>query len=90
MIKKLLILTAVLAGLASCQDVVDVDLPTEDPRLVIDALIRIDTTQTFTEVVVRASESSSFFESLSPAQLDEITLLNLQTGLEEVLVEIPS
>lgn len=79
----------VLSGLASCQDVIDVDLPTEDPRLVIDALIRVDTTQAFTEVVVRASESSSFFESLSPAQLDEITLLNLQTGLEEVLVEIP-
>lgn len=61
----------------SCQDVIEVDLPTEEPRLIVDALVRVDTTQAFTEVIVKVSETSSFFESIPPANLRQITLSNL-------------
>ncbi|MBT8255370.1 MAG: DUF4249 domain-containing protein, partial [Bacteroidia bacterium] len=49
----LLITTSFLLGFASCEDVIEVDLPSEDPRLIIDALIRVDSTQTSTLVTVK-------------------------------------
>jgi len=74
-------LIAVLATVTSCEDVIDVDLPTEAPRLIIDALIRVDTLQTTTLVTVKVSETNSFFESLPPANLQQITLVNLDFPL---------
>ncbi|MBL4662557.1 MAG: DUF4249 family protein [Flavobacteriaceae bacterium] len=72
---------AVLVTMASCEDVIEVDLPTEDPRLIIDALIRVDTLQTTTLVSVKVSQTNSFFESLPPANLQQITLVNLDFPL---------
>ncbi len=69
------------AGLTSCEDVIEVDLPSESPRLIIDALIRVDTLQTTTLVTVKVSETNSFFESLPPANLQQITLINLDFPL---------
>ncbi|NNG10933.1 MAG: DUF4249 family protein, partial [Arenibacter sp.] len=71
-----------------CQDVIEVDLPTEEPRLVIDALIKIDDINRQTALVqVKASLSSSFFDSVSPAQLEEITIKNTTTNTTLTLVE---
>lgn len=72
---------AVLATITSCEDVIEVDLPTEAPRLIIDALIRVDTLQTTTLVTIKVSETNSFFESLPPANLQQITLVNLDFPL---------
>ena len=74
-------LITVLVTITSCEDVIDVDLPTEAPRLIIDALIRVDTMQTTTLVTVKVSETNSFFESLPPANLQQITLVNLDFPL---------
>ncbi|WP_244592973.1 DUF4249 family protein [Pukyongia salina] len=63
--------------MVSCQEVIDVDLPTEEPRLIIDALVRVDTNEAFTKVTVKVSETSSFFESIPAANLQQITLTNL-------------
>lgn len=76
--KLLLIISSAL--LLGCQDVIDVALPTEEPRLVIDGLIRInDMNQPLVSVKIRASLSSSFFDSVQPARLQEITLINTDT-----------
>ena len=75
-------IVAILATISACEDVVDVDLPTEAPRLIIDALIRVDTMQTTTLVRVKVSETNSFFESLPPANLQQITLVNLDFPLD--------
>ena len=72
---------ATIATITSCEDVVDVTLPTEAPRLIIDALIRVDTMQSTTLVSVKVSETNSFFESLPPANLEQITLVNLDFPL---------
>ena len=50
----------------SCEDVVDIDVPEGEPRLIIDAIVRVDTTEAFTEVRVIVKETNSFFESLPP------------------------
>ncbi|MCM4169785.1 hypothetical protein KCTC52924_00014 [Arenibacter antarcticus] len=66
-----------LFAIIGCQDVIDVELPTEDPRLVIDAVIRInDIFQPKTLVSVKARLSSSFFDSVQPAQLQGISISN--------------
>ncbi|MEX0273625.1 MAG: DUF4249 family protein [Flavobacteriaceae bacterium] len=69
---RIFILITSLFILVSCQDVVDVDLPTDASRLVVDALIRIDENQPFTDVTIRLSQTSSYFtevEALSGADV---------------------
>ena len=76
----LLSIIACICGLlvtVSCEDVIEVELNTEEPRLIVDALIRVDTNEAFTNVVVKVSETSSFFESVPAANLQQITLSNL-------------
>ncbi len=58
----------------SCEDVIEVAVTSEEPRLIIDALIRVDTTQAITNVRVKVSETASFFDSPRPVTLEQITL----------------
>lgn len=93
--KNSLLLLLMLAGLSACQDVVDVEVPSEEPRLVVDALIRVDTLQETTRVIVKVSETNSFFGSIPPASLDQISLDNLDfplgggTATTVLIEEIP-
>ncbi|WP_224482569.1 DUF4249 family protein [Robertkochia aurantiaca] len=64
----------------SCEEVVDVDLPKTESRLVIDALIRVDTSQPDNLIRVNALETASFFEELQPARLNTISITNLNSG----------
>jgi len=69
-----------LAGillLIGCEDVIDIDTPSEPPRLSIDALIRIDESEPITKVVVKANLTSSFFDDTEAADLDEIRIVNI-------------
>lgn len=66
--------------LLSCEDVIEVDLDSEDPRLIVDALIRVDTTQQLTEANIRVSLSSSFFDEIEPAVIEEMSIQNLDSG----------
>lgn len=70
----------------SCEDVIEVDTPSQDRRLSIDALIRIDTSQPLTELRVKVSETNGFFESIPPANLQQISLSNLDDPLPDTLV----
>lgn len=80
-------LLLILGFITSCQDVVEIETPTEDPRLIVDALIRVDTTEAFTMVEVKVSETSAFFESVPAAGLQQITLTGLDGGFGEILIE---
>lgn len=59
-----------------CEDVVEIDTPTEPPRLSVDALIRIDESEPITTVVINVNLTSSFFGNTEAADLDEIMILN--------------
>ncbi len=75
--KKLLFNFFCLNLLLGCQETISVDVPTEAPRLIIDAVIRVsDPTQVISVVQVKASLSSSFFEENTPASLSSIVLTN--------------
>jgi hypothetical protein len=74
--KKLLIFLMVCAGvMISCEDVIEVDLPTGDSRLIVDGLIRVDTTETYIPVAIKVSESTGFFEEIPVASLESIIII---------------
>lgn len=47
-------------GFSSCEDVIDVDLPQSEPRLVVDALIRIPANEEYFPVTVRLTTTAPF------------------------------
>ncbi len=72
--------------LYACQDVIEVEVPIDEPRLVIDALIRIDDiAQPTAFVQIKASITSSFFSETQPTALTSIVLTNTQSGDNETL-----
>lgn len=85
---KKLFLLVISFAFFSCEDVVDVDLEAEVPRLIVDALIRINTDNPTIVAEVRVLESASFFGEIQPAQLNQITISNLDKGEGIVLNEI--
>lgn len=85
--RKKLILLVGLFIIVGCEDVVEIDVPKDETRLSIDALIRVDISLAITRVQVKATETTSFFEKIGPAALDQIQLLNTQTNTMTDLVE---
>lgn len=77
---------------AGCEDVIEVDTPSDTPRLSVDALIRIDESKPITNAVVKVSLTSSFFDDTEAADLDEVRILNSDyepTGpLDENFIEL--
>ena len=74
--KQFLIALLTLLVLASCEDVIDVETPSEPPRLIVDGIIKIDTTEAFTTVRIRITTSSSFFEDNTPVSVDLVRIQN--------------
>ncbi|WP_299684701.1 DUF4249 family protein [uncultured Dokdonia sp.] len=78
--KKTLLYILIISAFASCEDVVDVDLDSEPPRLVVDALIRVDTSEELTEANIRVSLTSSFFGEIQPAEIESMQIQNEENG----------
>ena len=71
-----------------CQDAIEVQVPVDNPRLVIDALIRIEDIENPTTTVrIKATVTSSFFDEVSPAELNNISITNTVLGSQLVLDE---
>jgi len=75
--KKLLPIVIVLSLLLGCEDVIEIDVPVDAPRLTIDALFRIDASNPLQTVQLRAGITSGFFDELQTANLEEIAIINL-------------
>lgn len=76
----LALLMIAMICLSSCEDVIEVDLADEEPRLIVDALIRIDTTQNLTDAIINVSLSSSFFGEIEPALVDDMQMQTSSAG----------
>ena len=86
--KKLILSTFVLLSLYGCQDVIDIDVPVDSPRLVIDAVIRMSNLDAPNTVVqIKASVTSSFFDEVEPAALSSISITNLESNTTVSLTE---
>ncbi len=86
--KKLILSIVILFTLYGCQDVIEVDVPMDSPRLVIDAVLRMDNiAQPNTVVQIKASVTSSFFDEIKPAPLNSISITNLESNTTVDLTE---
>jgi hypothetical protein len=79
--RKAIQLFFLLVVLASCEDVIEVEVPAEDARLVIDAIIRVDTSQTLIRPEIKVTRSASFFEEAQPvSNITQMTISLLGTN----------
>ncbi|WP_375324734.1 DUF4249 family protein [Flagellimonas sp. GZD32] len=60
--------------LVSCEDVIEVDLPEVETRLVVDGLLRVDTDEEYIDVRLTMRETSNFFEENQPAQVENAVI----------------
>ncbi len=67
-------LTATLL-ITSCEEVVEVETPTEEPRLVVNGLIRVDQTESFLPVEVRVNLTDNFFGETPATDLESIIII---------------
>ncbi len=67
--KKTICYFVLFFSVLACEDIVDVDLPQTESRLIVNAVFRVDITEEFVPVEVRVSETSSFFEQNEPTEL---------------------
>ncbi len=75
--KKIVYIILIVLTFTNCEDVIEVDIPSEKPRLVIDALIRVDTSQQIQTISVKVSLTDSFFGEVVVTGLKQITITNL-------------
>ena len=61
--------------LLGCEDVIEVDVPEPETRLVVNGIVRVDPTQEFVPVEIRVTESSGFFAENTITQLESAVIL---------------
>ncbi len=70
----------------SCEDVIEVEVPTEPPRLVVEGLIRVDVDQQFAPVEIRLTQTAEFFGTIEPVT----DAINVVIVLQELENGIPT
>ncbi|MGV6830955.1 MAG: DUF4249 family protein [bacterium] len=73
----LILLAAILCN--SCQDVVDINVDGESPRLVFDAILKLNEEMP-RDNRIRISTTASFFDEIQPSLVDRIQILNETQG----------
>lgn len=58
----------------SCEDVIDLELDQEEPRLIIDAVLRVDKSKEFVPVEVKVSLTDNYFGENPIANLESIVI----------------
>lgn len=76
--KRIIIAILMITTFVSCEDVIDVETPSEPPRLIVDGIIRIDTSVSFTTARIKINTSNSFFEDINPVSPDLVRIQNVQ------------
>lgn len=75
-----LVFILVFVTFISCEEVVDVDLQPEEPRLIINGLVRVDKSQEFIDVRIKVTESSNFFDENPVTQLESASIIYGKTN----------
>ncbi len=63
----------------SCEDVIEVDLPTTEPRLIVEALMRVDINEEFIPIEVKVTETDNFFGEVPVTSLEKIIIIGTLT-----------
>lgn len=81
-----LFLIAIIFAFISCEDVIEVEVPTDEQRLVFDGLVRVDTTKEFVDVKVKVTKTSNFFGNIEV--VSNIQDIYIYYGIENEFGEI--
>ncbi len=73
--KQLLTLFIAILLFTACEDVIDVETQPEPPRLVVNGLVRVDTTQQFIDVRIQVTETDDFFNENTVTELERAVIL---------------
>ncbi len=60
----------------SCEDVIEVDTPSDEPRLIVNAVMRVDTTDAFLPIEVSVSLSDNFFEGIGDTSVESMVIIS--------------
>jgi hypothetical protein len=80
--KRLVYILIATFSFLACEDVIEIETPSEPPRLSVDALIRIQDSSAITNIQVKVRLTSSFFEPTPVANLEQITVTNLDASTD--------
>lgn len=58
----------------SCEEVIEVETPSESPRLIVEGLIRVDQSEPFLPVRIKVSLTDNFFGEIPVTNLDNILI----------------
>lgn len=87
--KKAIAIVVICLSFISCQDTIEVDVPQEQPRLMIDALIRVHEADSTINFTIKTGLTSGFFDSIKYTSVANVLLIN-HTLLDTLkLVENP-
>lgn len=82
---KWMVLMSVVLNLA-CEDVIQVETPTEAPRLNVQALFRVDVNEIYLPVEVKVSETNPFFGEIPVTALENIIIIYEEFNDDNVVV----
>ena len=74
----------------SCEDVIDVEVPTTEQRLNVNALIRVDISQAFIPIEVKVSITNNFFEEIPITEAESIVILAEELDENGVVINFHS
>ena len=74
----------------SCEDVIDVEVPTTEQRLNVNALIRVDISQAFIPIEVKVSITNNFFEEIPITEAESIVILAEELDENGVVINFRS
>jgi len=80
LLKPLVILSIISLAFFSCEDVVEIDTPSEPPRLIVDAILRVDVDEQFIPIEIKGSETSNFFDDNQVTSVDRMVILMQELG----------
>ena len=73
--KKIGFIVCLICLNISCEDVIEVDLSSEQPRLIVEALLRVDINEDFIPVEVKVSSTNNFYEEIPVTSLESIIII---------------
>ncbi|GGG47156.1 hypothetical protein GCM10011414_16040 [Croceivirga lutea] len=72
--KKLVVYCCFCLLFFSCEDVIEVEIPEKEIRLIVDGIIKVDSSSEFVPVEIKVSESSEFFGENTPTQVENAVI----------------
>jgi len=71
-LRKLIGVFLIIGILTSCEDVIDVELPPDVPKINIDALFRVDIDEEFVPVEVKVTLTNNFEDEIPVTNVEPI------------------